>query len=158
MDDLFHDTGRPDYAEGTYNSTGKCLEIKLGGVDQEEIWDMSGGWIRHIHIPRKSQGVILLFEYSVTLSGASAKGNFVEILARFGKKEVGPNGVVDKIEANNRNVIIRSGVRTFQVDVGPKRAGNYLVTLGAFLNHKEGIKEDAKICFLSVTVETIYAS
>ena len=112
-----------------------------------------------------TQGVILSFEYSVTLSSSGSTAlannddNFVEILARFGVKDLGPNGVVDTIEASNSNVITSTGVRRFQVDVGPRKAGtSYPMTLGAFLNHKEGVNEYAKICFSSVTVEATFTS
>ena len=89
---------------------------------------------------------------------ANNDDNFVEILARFGVKDLGPNGVVDTIEASNSNVITSTGVRRFQVDVGPRKAGtSYLMTLGAFLNHK-GVNEYAKICFSSVTVEATFTS
>ena len=42
MDDTFRGTQQPDYADGEYDKSEKAVVVVLGGVDNDDLWDMSG--------------------------------------------------------------------------------------------------------------------
>jgi len=69
-DDLFKSTSEPDYADGAYQGSGGyngdgALEVTLGGVDDDEVLGMSGGWQKTFTISSSEAGdayIILTYQ------------------------------------------------------------------------------------------------
>ena len=153
-DDTFRDTNQPDYAAGRrVRKRGGYLGIWLGGIDNKEIWDMSGSWSRHIQLPPETRVVCITFTYSLNLASTFGEGDYAEILATFGNQFLGDGEVVARVEGAGRNKAQKTGKKKFFMELSVQTGGDYKLVLGGFLLFKHGKKDVARIRFYDVLVE-----
>ncbi|MFN2304687.1 MAG: hypothetical protein ACK2TV_13240, partial [Anaerolineales bacterium] len=69
-DDTFLGTNQPSYASGSritgsncFGGSGGCLSVQLGGVNEDDIDNMSGGWVYTLSLATAQNGVSLSFRY-----------------------------------------------------------------------------------------------
>ena len=69
LDDLFRGTNQPNYASGAYIAsggfTGGALRVQIGGINSQNIVNMSGGWRRSFTLANPAQ-LTLSFRHRLT--------------------------------------------------------------------------------------------
>lgn len=158
-DDVFEFTSQPGYARGGYTSTGGYdgggLRVRLGGRDNADITDMSGGWSKSFTLD-EAQQVSLTFRYKLTQSSAYEADEYSEVRVALDGCDVSVNGqdYVARISGDGGGgSAISTGWRTVTIDLGELEAGRHSFTLGGFNNKKTESSESTLITFDDVTVE-----
>jgi len=144
------------YADGTFDSNGGDagggLVVNLGGQDNADISDISGGYSISFDVPEDATGT-LTFSYRLDTDIGYDRGEFSEVLASVDGNLLGTDGndFVDRIEAGGD-----SGWQTVTLDVGDLAAGTHTLSLGGFNNLKTFNTEETQISFdnVSLTVDT----
>jgi hypothetical protein len=70
FDDTFRGTSKPAYAAGAFVTTGftsGAVRVRLGGVDNTTVTNMSGGWGRSFSLSEPAR-VTVTFRYNLTQS------------------------------------------------------------------------------------------
>ncbi len=159
-DDTFRSTSAPAYASGNAGAglgeTGGGLQVQLGGIDDVDIFGMSGGWQTTINVTDTSTGT-LTFRYNMTQAANYESDEFSQVLVSvdgtlFGS---GGNDYVAQITGNGNGGPAQStGWQTFTVDIGTLAPGNHTITLGGYNNKKTFNDESIDIRFDDVQLTT----
>ncbi|MCZ6800269.1 MAG: Ig-like domain-containing protein, partial [Nitrospirae bacterium] len=158
IDDSFRATHQPTYSNGTYLSSGGfsggALQIELGGLNNEDILGMSGGWQTTFHLSSPSD-VSLSFYYKLSQSSEYESDEFSETLLIIDSFQHGDNGndYVAHLSGNGNG----GGTETttwqlFQTTVPALSAGTHVLTLGGYNNKKTYANETTEILIDQVTV------
>ena len=151
-DDAFRSSNEPDYADGAYDGSGGNssggLTVDLGGQDNSDINDMSGGWSTTFDVPENASGT-LTFDYRLDMANPYEGNEYVEVLASIDGNLHGTNGndYIDQISGGGD-----SGWQTVTIDLGSLTAGTHTLTLGGYNNQKTHHNEYAEISFDNVTL------
>ena len=88
FDDTFH-THQPDYARGYRSKFRKgSLVVVLGGMDNKNIWDMSGGWRRFFQVDQSCVAWVT-FRYRLRLTAGVDTGESISLVAKVDGKFLG---------------------------------------------------------------------
>ena len=83
VDDPFRGTSQPTYASGTWLSSGGLsgggLEVTLGGIDNADIFGMSGGWQRSFSLTSPNS-ITLSFFYNLSHAGGYETDEYGEVI------------------------------------------------------------------------------
>jgi hypothetical protein len=141
-DDVFRGTNQPDYADGTWLTSGGYdgggLRVTLGGIDTNDIADMSGGWQREFSL-NDPITVTLSFRYKLTQSPHYENDEYSQVLVSvdgilYG---AGANDYVSQIVGDGEGGDDRTtDWQVFEVNLGTLVAGNHTLTVGGFNNKK----------------------
>jgi glucose/arabinose dehydrogenase len=144
-DDRFRATTQPAYASGvrvaTGGNPGAALQVSLGGIDNNVINGMSGGWTRSFTLTAAAN-VTLAFDYNLTQQPDYESGEFSEVLATVD----GRLFVAATVQGNgNGGTPVTTGWRTFSMSLGTLPAGNHTLVIGGFNNQKTLANESTTI-------------
>ncbi|CAB1081074.1 hypothetical protein D1AOALGA4SA_8734 [Olavius algarvensis Delta 1 endosymbiont] len=142
-DDTFRGTGAPAYAEGTRTASGGFsgggLQVTVGGIDNADIFGMSGGWQRSVTLSAPAFDVNLSFNYNLTQASDYESDEFSQALVSvdgvlYGS---GANDYVAQIVGNGNGGGAQStGWQLFQANLGNLAAGDYSFVFGLYNNLK----------------------
>jgi hypothetical protein len=157
-DDTF-DTGQPNYAAGQrvstggYNNSG-ALQVTLGGVDNNAISGMSGGWQYTLNLPAGASGVTLTFRYKLQQSATYEFDEFSRVLVTVDgvRQSRGAKDYIDHVGGDgtsgsgngpgNMNVFIPTTEwQQHDAYVGDLAAGTHTFVIGAYNNGKTASNE-----------------
>jgi hypothetical protein len=156
QDDAFRGTAQPTYASGgrlaTGGVSGGALGVSLGGIDDNDITNMSGGW--RIGFNLASAGpVSVSFAYKLTQTAEYESDERSQVLAAVDGAPLGTAGVVAEVVGNgNGGTLITTGFRTFQANLGTLAAGPHTLVIGGFNNQKTLANESTGVVIDDVKV------
>ena len=84
----FRYTAQPKYAKGKHVKKQNSLAVFLGGVDNDVVWGMSGGWGRGFRT-RAPSNIQVLFDYRVVLSPGVDDDAIVDVMMSIDGKAIG---------------------------------------------------------------------
>lgn len=143
-DDVFRETNQPAYAGGSLASvgySGQGLRVELGGRDELEIWNMSGGWQRTFTLA-ESTAVQLSFRYNLTQVLAYEPEEVSQVLVTVAGLQPGNEGqdYVAQLAGGGT-----TGWQVFQTSLGVLPAGTHTLTLGGYNIKKTATEETTEI-------------
>lgn len=149
-DDLFRGTNAAGYAEGIHSTAdGGYLEVTLGGVDNADIDNMSGGWSTSFELPVSSYvQVVLDFELGQTSEYES--NEISQALCSVDGQILG--NYVGEIRGNGNgggDEVVRDTVTLFSESLS---AGTHTIAIGGWNNRKTYFNEFTWARFFSIEI------
>ena len=142
VDDPFRNTNQPNFSNGNYQPnrgfTGGGLQVRLGGVNNANVLNMSGGWRRAFTLPSSKQ-LTISFRYRLTQAPQYERDEFSEALVAVDNKILGNGGseILAKVTGDGNGGSYRTtGWRTVTVKTKTLPKGSHTMTIGAFNNKK----------------------
>lgn len=158
LDNTFRGTNQGTYASGSRIAsggfTGGALRVLLGGVNNNTITGMSGGWRRTFTLSAPAS-LLLSFRYNLTQTAEYESDEFSQALGSVNGVLYGtpPNDYAAQIAGNgNGGAAITTGWQLFQVPLGTLPAGTHTLVLGGYNNHKSTSTESTTIVLDDVSV------
>jgi type II secretory pathway pseudopilin PulG len=159
-DNTFRSTSQPLYASGTWSGSagysGGGLEVELGGVNNNNITNMSGGWSITFTVPT-TIAVTVSFWYELRQSNQYESDEYTEALMSVDGTLYGqnPNDYIDRIAGDgNGGSQITTGWQQFSANLGSLSVGNHTLIVGGFNNEKSSSNEESWISFDEILVVT----
>jgi len=151
LDDAFRGTSQPSYAGGAYGADGGYegggLTVALGGIDNEIVEGISGGWSAGFTLP--SAGTVWLsFWYRLTQTPDYDAGEYSEALVAVDGVLIGEGDAdyIARVHGNgNGGIPEGTGWRTFAASVGPLSAGSHTLVIGGHNNRKSWDNESTAV-------------
>ncbi|MCP3976661.1 MAG: hypothetical protein GY720_19415 [bacterium] len=150
-DDVFRSTSEPGYADGILRRHGGDVEgnlmVKLGGYDQDDIFDMSGAWETTINLPQ-AMDVEVTFDWRLSVHNSNENSEYGEALFAVDGTLYGNGGddYLDHIPGGGD-----SGWTTTTKTLSLS-AGNHTLSFGGFHNQKTTKTETVEVSFDEITV------
>jgi uncharacterized repeat protein (TIGR01451 family) len=147
LDDTFRSTAQAQYANGTYLSSGGyttgALQVVVGGVNSQNISNMSGGWRRSFTIG-SNVPLALVFRHRLTEQPTYESDEFSQTLVTLDGvlKGIAPNDYIAQVVGGGPTT---TGWQLVQIDLGTVPAGTHVLTLGAYNNKKSYPDESAEV-------------
>ena len=129
----------------------------LGGVNNADIFGMSGGWRRGFDLPATAE-VIVEFNYNLTISSQYEPDELGQVIVTLDglQPESGGNDYVAQIVGNgNGGNADSTDWQTFTVNVGSLTGGNHTLTIGGYNNKKTYGNETVEVLIDNVRVSTV---
>ncbi|MFC1584982.1 immunoglobulin domain-containing protein [Fibrobacterota bacterium] len=159
VDDAFRGTSNSAYASGAYLSSGGFsgggLQVQMGGLDNNTINGMSGGWSTTFSLAEAGQ-IQLTFRYNLTLAENYEADEYAEGLAQIDGALLGTGGndYVNRLAGDgNGGSPTTSGWQLVTISAGLLSAGSHTLTIGAHNNKKTYADEQSEILIDDVSVE-----
>jgi hypothetical protein len=157
-DNLFRGATQSGYASGSRVSsggfTGGALRVLVGGVNNQTIAGMSGGWTRTFTLSAAAT-ITLTFRYSMTAGSDYESEDLSQVLASLNGvlKGVSPNDYVAQLAGNgNGGAAIATGWQLVTIPLGTLPAGTHTLSLGGYNNSKNTKSEQTTILIDEVVV------
>jgi uncharacterized repeat protein (TIGR01451 family) len=152
IDDAFRGTTQPAYASGSRSATqgfsGGGLVVRLGGIDNHAISNISGGWSRSFTLPAPRRAV-LMFRYRLNQTPHYESDEVSQALLSVDGRLISTVATQDflaQIRGNgNGGANIGTGWRSVNVDLGVLAAGAHTVVIGGFNNKKTHSDEQSRV-------------
>jgi prepilin-type N-terminal cleavage/methylation domain-containing protein len=158
VDDAFRSTAQPDYADGNYDAsggaTGGGLRTVIGGVNNSDILDMSGGW-QNTFVLSDDLAVTISLNVRIVMDKQYSPDEYGEALLSV-------DGVLFGISSNDylhrlygdgtSGSDVTTGWLSLQVSPGILSAGTHTITIGGFNNKKTHRNEETEVFFDDVLV------
>ena len=162
LDDAFRNTNQPIYASGSYTSSngfggGGGLQVIVGGINNNSINGMSGGWENTFELSDISQ-VTISIRYRMTQNPNYESDEFSQVLVMVDNIQVGSGGndYVTQINGNGNGGSARTTTwKLFQANVGTLNVGNHTITVGGYNNKKTYNDESTEILIDAVVISTV---
>jgi len=143
LDDTFRGTSEPDYSSGNHDIgggfDGDGLTVTVGGVNGDDITDMSGGWQIPFNLALAGE-LTLSLRYNLTMSEPYESDEFSQILVSIDGVLIGQSGndYVDQLvgDGQNNGTDISTGWLEFNVETDLLAAGPHTLTIGGYNNKK----------------------
>ncbi|MDX1449488.1 MAG: hypothetical protein R3246_10560, partial [Acidimicrobiia bacterium] len=157
-DDTFRGTSEPAYTEGVYDPTGGGIRggagVLIGGVDDNDIFGMSGGWSASFDL---ASPTALEVSFRTRMEIAPAYDLFPDI--EYVEALVSHDGTLFGVPPNDYVVQIDGGCstcsvswKTYVLDLGVVPAGNHTITIGAYNNQKTTETESGQVAIDDVQI------
>ena len=147
LDDSFRGTNAPGYADGVWSAGS--LQVMLGGIDNVDIFGMSGGWEQSFTLSQTTDHVTISFLYNLTQTSEYEADEYSQVLVRVNDTLYGQGSTdyVAQITGNgNGGSSQTTGWQLFEVDVGTWTAGvSYAVVIGGYNNKKTYGNESTEV-------------
>ena len=146
-DDVFRGTNQPQYASGAHVTsggyTGGALRVNVGGVNSQNISNMSGGW-RSSFTLAGSSPAMLLFRYRLTEQNTYETDEFTQMVVSLDGvlRGLSPNDYIAQVVGGGPTT---TGWQLAQIDLGVLSAGTHVLALGAYNNKKSYPDEFAEV-------------
>jgi Ca-dependent carbohydrate-binding module xylan-binding/K319L-like, PKD domain len=164
VDDSFRNTSQPSYADGTWIASGGfiggALQVTLGGINDADILDMSGGWQQDFTLSIPTE-VVLSFRYKLTQASDYEYDELSQVLMSVNHILYGeaPNEYVVQIVGNgNGGISENTGWQLFEVNLGILDAGDHTLIIGGYNNKKTYNNESTEVLIDEVLVESFGGS
>ena len=153
-DDVFRTTNQPDYASGVVRA--EALEVLLGGIDNADIDEMSGGWSAGFALPSAGD-VSISVDYTVTFPCNYEPNELGEVLLSVNGALIGQDGpsILNRNGGSDCNDAPVGG--NFSTSVALS-AGSHTLSLGAYNNRKTWVTEAMTVTFDNVRVSSTVAA
>ncbi len=148
VDDTFRSTAAPTYASGTLISG--ALQVSLGGVNDDDIIGMSGGFRRAFSLGQAGP-VDITVGYSLTSDAAYEDNECSQVLVAVDGRLYGNAGTDTVVEICSGGG--QSG--TFIFTTESLAAGSHTLTVGGYNNQKTELAELTTIQFGRVLAELV---
>ena len=159
VDDAFRGTSEPRYADGRRlpagGNSGGGLQVRLGGLDNADIFGMSGGW-KLDFVLKSAQEVTVTFLFNLIQTSAYEANEFSEALLAVDGNLVsaGDGDVLARIVGDGTGGPNQTtGWTQVRVNVGRLSAGSHTLVLGGFNNKKTFRDEVTRIRFDDLMIE-----
>ena len=160
LDDPFQTTSQPAYASGAYDPVGGYLGgglvVQLGGVDNDDILRMSGGWQRSFSIREDASEAWLTLRYQLVLSRRYNEDEWGQVLVKVDDDFVGGGSRNELLEIRGKGDRCGNGPSGWvreEIPLGRLAAGEHLLTLAGLLNKKTVFNEFTHLLFDEVSVQ-----
>lgn len=157
-DDVFRNTGQPNYASGTRIASGGfsggAIRVNVGGVNTTTIQNMSGGWRRNF-TTTASANVIVSFRFKLTQTAEYESDELSQLLVSVDGilRGYSPKDYAAQVVGNgNGGSSITTGWRLFHVNIGSLAAGGHSLVVGGFNNKKTYNNESTEIVIDDVLI------
>jgi PKD repeat protein len=162
VDDAFRATSNPAYADGGWERTGGYagggLRVELGGLDNDVINDMSGGW-QTSFILEQPQTVIVALSYNLTQTSDYEADEYSDVLLSVNGVLYGKAGdYLARITGDgNGGSVQTTGWQTVELDLGVLSAGEHTLAIGGYNNKKTYNNEATEVVFddLAVSIRPV---
>ena len=141
-DDTFRSSRQPSYESGTWVASGGfrggALKVTLGGINNNSILNMSGGWSRSFTLSAPTK-VIVHFRGNLTQTSEYESDELSQLLVSVdgALRGIPPNDYLAQIVGDGNGGSARTtGWRLFQVDLGTLAAGTHTLVIGGYNNKK----------------------
>jgi VCBS repeat-containing protein len=156
VDDAFFATAQPLYASWQLPASGGpdgsgAAAITLGGVDGNDIVNMSGAWTKAFALSQAGSTSVT-FDFKLDIASAYEPDEFTQVLVAIDGQLKGLNGNDYVAQLFGKSGPTSTGWQTVTVDLGDLAAGNHTVSLGGFNNKKTTASEVSEIRFDDVSV------
>ncbi|MEM7028864.1 MAG: putative Ig domain-containing protein [Chloroflexota bacterium] len=159
QDDTFRGTNAASYASGAYLATGGDngsggLQVLLGGIDDNNILGMSGGWQTTFNLAQPAT-INLSLRYILNLSSEYESDEFGQTLfslngVLYGQ---GSNDYIAQINGNGGGGSIDStGWQTFSLNNVALPAGTHTLVMGGYNNKKTFNNETTEVIIDDVLI------
>ena len=134
-----------------------ALQLELGGIDGNDILNMSGGWEATLNIAAAAD-VTLSFRYNLSFTSSYDPGEFSRVLVSLDDTLVGPLGsgadkfVDELVGESGSGEQTSTGWQVVRIDLGSLSAGQHKLAIGGFNNKKTTTSEITTILFDDVVV------
>ena len=159
-DDAFRSTSQPAYASGTWSGSagysGGGLEVDLGGVNNNSITNMSGGWSIAFTVPTAGP-ITVSFWYELRQTNQYESDEYTDALMSVDGTLHGQTtfDYVDQIVGDgNGGSAITTGWQQFSANLGSLAAGSHTLIVGGYNNKKTSGNEESWIAFDEILVVT----
>ena len=160
VDDLFRGTTQPQYASGAQIAsggyTGGALRVQVGGVNSQNIANMSGGWRTSFTLAGPTP-MLLLFRHRLTEQNTYQTDEYTQMLVSLDGvlRGVSPNDYIAQVVGGGPTT---TGWQLVQVDLGVLSAGAHVLALGAYNNKKSYPDEFAEVLVDDVMLQAAGSS
>ena len=140
--------------------TGGALQITLGGIDNANILDMSGGWQQDFTLSIPTE-VVLSFRYKLIQTPDYEYDELSQVLVSVDHILYGeaPNDYVVQIRGNgNGGSSENTGWQLFEVNLGILEAGDHTLIIGGYNNKKTYYNESTEVLIDDVLVKSFAGS
>jgi|GEM_PF-245487 len=145
--DVF-DTANPGYVQGGFVfEPDRNAFISLGGVDNDDIIGMSGGWTRTFDLSQ-STNIVIRLKYQLTISGSYESDEFSEVRIRVDDDEF----ILDTLYGDSYWWFPQTITNVDYELTLPLSAGSHTLTLGGFNNKKTSFLEYTDVLFDDVII------
>jgi len=159
LDDAFRGTNQPSYAAGAHAPTegfaGGGLKVTLGGINENDIVGMSGGWRRTFTLPAAGPTTVS-FRYRLDQTPEYESDESSEVLLEVDALLAGTNGTdyVARLTGNGSGgTALTTGWQLVQIDLGTLQAGTHTLTIGGY-NSKKTNNEESTVVLIDDLVLT----
>ena len=147
-DDTFRGTSQPSYASGSFSATGGvsnsgALQVFVGGIDGNDILNMSGGWQYQFSLAQPKD-VRLSFQFNLNMSDPYEADEIAEALLSVDGALTGLGGN-DYLAQLNGGGATSSGWQSVDLDLGTLSAGSHTIVIGAYNTKKTTADEESNI-------------
>jgi len=165
IDDPFRGTNQPGYAEGERNASGGLsgggLQVTVGGIDNADIFGMSGGWRRSFTLNEPANNVRISFYYNLTQASDYESDEFSEVLVSVDGTlyGMGLNDYVAQIFGNgNGGGSESTGWQFFEISLGALPVGDHTLVFGLHNNKKTYDNESTVLLIDDVVITATSAT
>jgi hypothetical protein len=160
QDNLFKGAAQPAYANGIYSATAGNtasggVTVTLGGVDNNAIGGMSGGWSKSFTLATSTYVKISL-KFKLTQAGTYEQSEISEVLCAIDGSLIGnsPKDFIDQVKGDGDTgpLIGSDQYFTYTKVIGPLAAGNHTIAIGGYNSGKNNINEVTNIAFDDVEI------
>lgn len=157
-DDAFRNTNQPAHASGNFTSNGGFsgggLRVLLGGRNNTDIVNMSGGWARTFNLDSAVEAT-LSFRFRLTQARDYESDEFSEALVSIDNVLI-RQGSIDYLARirgdGNGGPNQTTGWRLVSIPLGQLSAGTHTIVIGAFNNKKTFRNEATEVLIDDVGV------
>lgn len=160
-DDLFNGTSQPAYADGIHITSGGfsggAVTVDLGGINDDDIVNMSGGWQGEISLDQTSQ-VTITFRYKLTQTADYESDEYSDILLTIDEVFYGTGGndYLARITGDGNGGGEKStGWQYIELNCGSFEPGFHTINIGGFNNKKTYSNESTEVLIDDVTVTAL---
>lgn len=150
-DDGFRGTNAPAYASGAYSSSGGSsgggLTVAVGGIDDDDISGMSGGWQRTFSLSSPAE-VLVELAFNLTQTSEYESSEWSDALVSIDGTLYGvpPNDYAARIVGNgNGGGPITTGWFVHAFSAGTLAAGTHTIRIGGYNNLKTLADESTEL-------------
>lgn len=150
-DDIYRSTSEPSYASGSRQSSGGyaggALQVRLGGIDNSDIYGMSGGWSIDFSLAAATE-LVLSFRYNLSQTNQYESAEYSETLAAIDGALIGsgPNDYIDRIYGDGSGGGAETtGWTLFSLNIGTVSAGSHTLSIGSYNNRKTHVNESTEL-------------
>ena len=160
VDDPFRNTNQPNFASGAHVPVQGALRVSLGGINNADVLNMSGGWSRSFTLEAAGQVTVTL-RYQLTQASDYEPDEISQALLSIDNTlfGVGSNDFLARIVGNgNGGNAQTTGFVVVNISTGSLAAGPHTLTIGGFNNKKTFANESTEMLIDNVEVRRSISS